>query len=152
MIAKRWNGPGSRRRDAGRPKTTRIAWTWSGLGGQSSTSLSSWRRQLAGYATGESHDAELAGHVGRDPAEPACQGPPATVRTRLFRARALLREALARDLDAATAEVFGFAGERCPSLTPSAERFRALAASNPRRDSQTYGECPKTTGNRRNDP
>ena len=39
--------------------------------------------------------------------------PPATVRTRLFRARALLREALARDMDAATVEVFGFAGERC---------------------------------------
>src|SRR5262245_15355980 len=37
----------------------------------------------------------------------------ATVRTRLFRARALLREALARDLGAATAAVFGFAGERC---------------------------------------
>jgi RNA polymerase sigma-70 factor, ECF subfamily len=39
--------------------------------------------------------------------------PTATVRTRLFRARALLREALARDLDTATAGVFGFAGERC---------------------------------------
>jgi RNA polymerase sigma-70 factor (ECF subfamily) len=60
--------------------------------------------------------------------------PEATVRTRLFRARALLREALARDLDAATVDVFGFAGERCdrivagvlaalshpPSSTPSA--------------------------------
>lgn len=39
--------------------------------------------------------------------------PPATVRTRLFRARALLREALARDMDSATLDVFGFAGERC---------------------------------------
>ncbi len=39
--------------------------------------------------------------------------PSATVRTRLFRARALLREALARDMDSATVEVFGFAGERC---------------------------------------
>jgi RNA polymerase sigma-70 factor, ECF subfamily len=38
---------------------------------------------------------------------------PATVRTRSFRARALLREALARDLDSAAAEIFGFAGERC---------------------------------------
>ena len=42
--------------------------------------------------------------------------PSATVRTRLFRARALLREALARDLDAATAGVFGFAGERCDRI------------------------------------
>jgi RNA polymerase sigma-70 factor (ECF subfamily) len=42
--------------------------------------------------------------------------PSATVRTRLFRARALLREALARDLDAATSEVFGFAGERCDRI------------------------------------
>ena len=42
--------------------------------------------------------------------------PAATVRTRLFRARALLREALARDLDAATVGVFGFAGERCDRI------------------------------------
>jgi RNA polymerase sigma-70 factor (ECF subfamily) len=39
--------------------------------------------------------------------------PAATVRTRLFRARALLREALARDMDGAMADVFAFAGERC---------------------------------------
>ena len=46
-----------------------------------------------------------------------CLGiPPATVRTRLFRARALLREALARDIDTATLEVFGFAGERCDRI------------------------------------
>jgi RNA polymerase sigma-70 factor (ECF subfamily) len=42
--------------------------------------------------------------------------PPATVRTRLFRARALLREALARELDAATVDVFGFAGQRCDRI------------------------------------
>ena len=41
---------------------------------------------------------------------------PATVRTRLFRARALLREALARDLDVATPDVFGFAGARCDRI------------------------------------
>jgi RNA polymerase sigma-70 factor, ECF subfamily len=46
-----------------------------------------------------------------------CLGiPPATVRTRLFRARALLREALARDVDTATAGVFGFAGTRCDRI------------------------------------
>ncbi len=42
--------------------------------------------------------------------------PPATVRTRLFRARALLREALARDLDMATGDVFAFAGQRCDRI------------------------------------
>jgi RNA polymerase sigma-70 factor (ECF subfamily) len=42
--------------------------------------------------------------------------PPATVRTRLFRARSLLRESLARDLDAATVAVFHFAGERCDRI------------------------------------
>lgn len=41
---------------------------------------------------------------------------PATVRTRLFRARALLRQALARDLDVAAADVFGFAGVRCDRI------------------------------------
>ncbi len=45
--------------------------------------------------------------------------PPATVRTRLFRARALLREALARDMDSATVEVFQFDGERCDRVVAS---------------------------------
>lgn len=46
-----------------------------------------------------------------------CLGvPPATVRTRLFRARALLREALAREVDIATGDVFGFAGARCDRI------------------------------------
>jgi RNA polymerase sigma-70 factor (ECF subfamily) len=42
--------------------------------------------------------------------------PEATVRTRLFRARALLREALARDMDVVTTDVFSFAGERCDRI------------------------------------
>lgn len=42
--------------------------------------------------------------------------PAPTVRTRLFRARALLREALARDIDLATVGVFGFAGQRCDRI------------------------------------
>ena len=47
----------------------------------------------------------------------SCLGiPPATVRTRLFRARALLRAALARDIDTATVDVFGFAGARCDRI------------------------------------
>jgi RNA polymerase sigma-70 factor (ECF subfamily) len=47
----------------------------------------------------------------------ACLGIPAsTVRTRLFRARALLREALERDMDTARAGVYGFAGARCDRI------------------------------------
>ena len=43
-----------------------------------------------------------------------CLGiPPATVRSRLFRARALMREALERDMDTAKAGVFSFDGPRC---------------------------------------
>jgi RNA polymerase sigma-70 factor (ECF subfamily) len=46
-----------------------------------------------------------------------CLGiPQATVRSRLFRARAILRESLARDLDNATVEVFPFAGARCDRI------------------------------------
>jgi len=43
--------------------------------------------------------------------------PDATVRTRLFRARSLLRESLARELDIAIEDAFGFAGERCARIT-----------------------------------
>ena len=42
--------------------------------------------------------------------------PAATVRTRAFRARALLRESLAREIDGATADAFLFAGERCDRI------------------------------------
>jgi RNA polymerase sigma-70 factor (ECF subfamily) len=42
--------------------------------------------------------------------------PAATVRTRLFRARALLRESLARELDMATGDIFAFAGARCDRI------------------------------------
>jgi RNA polymerase sigma-70 factor (ECF subfamily) len=42
--------------------------------------------------------------------------PEATVRTRLFRARALLREKLERDMDTARAGVFPFAGARCDRI------------------------------------
>jgi RNA polymerase sigma-70 factor (ECF subfamily) len=41
------------------------------------------------------------------------QIPEATVRTRFFRARSLLREALAQQIDLAYADAFAFAGERC---------------------------------------
>ena len=42
--------------------------------------------------------------------------PPATVRTRFFRARRLLRESLAQEIDIATDDAFSFAGERCDRI------------------------------------
>ena len=58
--------------------------------------------------------------------------PAATVRTRLFRARALLREALARDMDMATVDVFSFAGERCDRIVAGAlKRLEASATLRP---------------------
>jgi RNA polymerase sigma-70 factor (ECF subfamily) len=42
--------------------------------------------------------------------------PQATVRTRLFRARSLLREGLATKIDVACEEAFSFAGERCDRI------------------------------------
>ena len=46
----------------------------------------------------------------------ALQLPEATVRTRYFRARALLRESLARDIDHSLEEAFSFAGARCDRI------------------------------------
>ncbi|HEY7945323.1 MAG TPA: RNA polymerase sigma factor [Casimicrobiaceae bacterium] len=52
--------------------------------------------------------------------------PAATVRSRAFRARALLREAMAREVDVATVHAFGFAGERCDRIVARVlERWRA---------------------------
>ena len=46
-----------------------------------------------------------------------CLGiPEATVRTRLFRARSLLRESIASDVDVALASAFEFMGERCDRI------------------------------------
>jgi RNA polymerase sigma-70 factor, ECF subfamily len=42
--------------------------------------------------------------------------PEATVRTRFFRARSLLRESLSRDIDFALEDAFSFAGKRCDSI------------------------------------
>jgi RNA polymerase sigma-70 factor, ECF subfamily len=46
----------------------------------------------------------------------ALEIPEATVRTRYFRARGLLRESLARDIDRSLDNAFGFAGERCDRI------------------------------------
>lgn len=42
--------------------------------------------------------------------------PEATVRTRYFRAKGLLREALAREIDFCLSETFSFAGDRCDRI------------------------------------
>lgn len=58
--------------------------------------------------------------------------PPATVRTRLFRARGLLREALARDLDVAAGEVYAFGGAHCDRVVARVlARCRALGLAAP---------------------
>lgn len=46
----------------------------------------------------------------------ALEIPEATVRTRFFRARSLLRESLAREMDAGLGEVFAFDGARCDRI------------------------------------
>jgi RNA polymerase sigma-70 factor (ECF subfamily) len=58
--------------------------------------------------------------------------PEATVRTRFFRARSLLRESLARDVDRAYGDAFGFAGERCDRIV--ANVMARLAAETGHRD------------------
>ena len=45
--------------------------------------------------------------------------PEATVRTRFFRARSLLRESLASEMDTALGEVFAFDGARCDRIVAS---------------------------------
>jgi RNA polymerase sigma-70 factor (ECF subfamily) len=58
------------------------------------------------------------------------QIPPATVRSRFHRARGLLRERLASEIDLATEEAFAFAGERCDRVVSAVMRRigRKLAA------------------------
>jgi RNA polymerase sigma-70 factor (ECF subfamily) len=56
--------------------------------------------------------------------------PAATVRSRSFRARALLRESLASDLDMETGDVFNFGGECCDRVVAWVlARCGALAAA-----------------------
>ncbi len=57
--------------------------------------------------------------------------PEATVRTRFFRARGLLREGLSRDVDLAIGDAFAFAGARCDRIV--AHVMARLAAA-PRKD------------------
>jgi RNA polymerase sigma-70 factor (ECF subfamily) len=58
--------------------------------------------------------------------------PAATVRTRLFRAKARLREALAQEMDVATQNVFGFDGARCDRIVATVlERIAAVTTHPP---------------------
>ena len=56
--------------------------------------------------------------------------PEATVRSRFFRARSLLREGLASEADLATTEAFAFAGERCDRVVTQV--MQRLLAKEPR--------------------
>jgi RNA polymerase sigma-70 factor (ECF subfamily) len=56
-----------------------------------------------------------------------CLGiPEATVRTRFFRARGLLREALSREIDFAFEDAFSFDGERCDRIVAGVLALRDL--------------------------
>jgi RNA polymerase sigma factor (sigma-70 family) len=56
--------------------------------------------------------------------------PAATVRTRVFRARAMLRASLAEEMDVATGEVFAFAGARCDRIVAGVlSRLREIEAA-----------------------
>ena len=63
--------------------------------------------------------------------------PEATVRTRAHRARALLRAALAHDIDVATLDAFGFAGERCDRIVQGVLAQLPAAAANPTNQENT---------------
>jgi RNA polymerase sigma-70 factor (ECF subfamily) len=54
--------------------------------------------------------------LGVDEVAAALDLPEATVRTRYFRARGLLREGLSRDVDLAIGDAFSFAGARCDRI------------------------------------
>jgi len=56
--------------------------------------------------------------------------PEATVRTRYFRARAMLREALAREIDFAIEDAFGFDGARCDRIVQAVQQRIGADSSN----------------------
>jgi RNA polymerase sigma-70 factor, ECF subfamily len=67
----------------------------------------------------------------------ALELPEATVRTRYFRARALMRGALEHDLESAMGGAFGFAGERCDRIVAKVlERYGPISC---RRSPETSG-------------
>ena len=64
--------------------------------------------------------------------------PQATVRTRFFRARALLRAALARELDFAIDEAFSFAGARCDRIVAAVQARIAAEADHNHEENETW--------------
>jgi RNA polymerase sigma factor (sigma-70 family) len=62
--------------------------------------------------------------------------PEATVRTRMFRARSLLRESLARDVDLAERDLFDFGGAHCDGI------IAGVIARLERKDSDSQDERP----------
>lgn len=65
----------------------------------------------------------------------ALEMPEATVRTRFFRARSLLREGLSRDVDVALDDAFAFAGARCDRIVAGVlARLAAEAVADAERD------------------
>jgi RNA polymerase sigma-70 factor, ECF subfamily len=59
----------------------------------------------------------------------------ATVRTRFFRAKSLLRESLAKEIDVVFEDAFAFAGERCDRIVSTVlERIKCLHARRPEQD------------------
>lgn len=58
--------------------------------------------------------------------------PEATVRTRFFRARGILREGLARDIDMGVADAFSFAGPRCDKIVAGVLATIAKERATPR--------------------
>ncbi|HRO59651.1 MAG TPA: sigma-70 family RNA polymerase sigma factor, partial [Burkholderiaceae bacterium] len=73
-----------------------------------------------------------------------CLGiPQPTVRTRYFRARGRLRDALAREFDTCLDDAFSFAGERCDRIVAGVlERIDAAAADVMERDGAATGCAP----------
>ena len=57
--------------------------------------------------------------------------PEATVRSRFFRARAQLREALARDIDFAMEDAFSFDGPRCDRIVAGVLQALSVQPSDP---------------------
>ena len=66
--------------------------------------------------------------------------PGSTVRTRYFRARALLREALARELDLALEDAYAFAGARCDRIVARVLARLASLHADPVAEHEARGE------------
>ena len=64
--------------------------------------------------------------------------PAATVRTRFFRARALLRAALERELDFAIDDAFSFAGARCDRIVATVQARIAAEADHKQKEKETW--------------